>query len=408
MAPVELTPRRYETPTATLTVTARSLAISQWSDRPVVQPLRFQLAVTPADRDRPLEITGKPADLIALQTVLQDYRQGAFAQRAQPVMASGIALQPEGITQHRLTLGPLSSSPATDSLRLSTLELADWVDLFEQVEGQVRPLPGPLNPATRSRAWRQWGSLAAVFLVSVGTVAVWPHLNRNPTLPTASQAPVEDAELESSASTGSLGDRSVAAPETAAENLQPEVATAPAEPSPARPTPQARPKTASPERSQQTELPPESPSQGPATTRAEAPEAATSPTTPHQTAAREPSSGPGQSPPDRPERIADAGDGLTAESAPGATSPAFADSASLPNEWQPPDGFSGVLTYRITLTTDGIISAIAPQDEQSTESQSFTGLPEIGSRIEVDLGEELLIKFYDNGTVEVTPTPESP
>jgi flagellar basal body rod protein FlgF len=67
-----------------------------------------------------------------------------------------------------------------------------------------------------------------------------------------------------------------------------------------------------------------------------------------------------------------------------------------------------VLTYRITLTTDGIISAIAPQDEQSTESQSFTGLPEIGSRIEVDLGEELLIKFYDNGTVEVTPTPESP
>lgn len=426
MTTLELIPLRYETPTATLTVTAQSLAISQWSERPVVQPWRFQLAVTPSDRDRPLEITGKQADLITLKTLLQDYQQGILTQGAQPVMASGIALQPEGITQHRLTLGPLSSSPFVESLTLSTLELADWVDLFEQVEAQVRPLPMPLTPTRRLRSWRQWSSLAAVLIVSVGTVAVWPYLNRNQPLPTASPALIEDAELESSASADSLGERSVTAPEPAIADSQPEdLVPAPAETSPAAaeastPDPPRPKTTASPEpQSQQTDAPPEKPRQQvppPAPSAStEAPEVTTSPTGGNQgsTAARAPSSGTALSPPtDRPENITDADDGLTAESTPvtGETSPfGFEDSPVLPREWQPPTGFTGVLTYRITLTTEGHISAIAPENERSTVYQHLTGLPGIGTTLEAThLGEALIIRFYDDGTVEVSPAPESP
>ncbi|MDA0265473.1 MAG: DUF4335 domain-containing protein, partial [Cyanobacteria bacterium] len=330
MATIELTPLRYESETAVLTVTARSLAISQWSDRPVVQPLRFQLRVTPSDGDHPLEITGKQADFTALKTVFQDYLQGVLAQGAQPVTESGITLEPEGMTQHRLTLGPLSSTPTVNSLTLSALELADLVDLFEQIDGQVSALPVPLGQSARHRSWRQWSSLAAVFIVSVGTIAVWPYLNRDSTIPTASQSPEVTSDVEAA---DSLDERSVAAPDgEVASVAQPEASppdstTAPPAASPGTTPQQNRPQpktTTSPE-PQRSQAGPSPKPQTPPPVTPPAPAARTRPPEPETVLS--PQS-------DRSESTADANDGFAAESAPasGNVSPlALGNAPSLPH-----------------------------------------------------------------------------
>jgi hypothetical protein len=96
MATLELTSLRYETPTAVLAVTGRSLAISQWSTLPVIQPLRFQLTVTPSSYPSPLDISGNQAELIALQTALQDYSYGILTHHTRPVAISGIGATARG------------------------------------------------------------------------------------------------------------------------------------------------------------------------------------------------------------------------------------------------------------------------------------------------------------------------
>ncbi|MGD1906056.1 MAG: DUF4335 domain-containing protein [Leptolyngbyaceae cyanobacterium] len=408
MATIELTHYRYETPTAKLTVAGRSLAISQWSDQPVVQPMRFQLTVHGPERD-PIEISGKQADLIALKTLVQGYLQGGVGQAAQPVTESGLTLAPEGIHHHRLTLGPLSSDPAISHLVLSTLELSDWIDLFDQLEGQVRCLPVPLNPAARRSPWQQWSSLAAVFIVSVGTVAVWPYLNRDRSLPTASQAPIEAPPFETVEEPATESTESAETEQISADAQPADEAPAAVSPAPSEKLDQPQPKSNSPSdlptRPGEIAAEPQAPQSVPPApeARTQAPETGTlSEALPAPTAARIPEAGADQLP-GRPENLA--GGATEPYPVPEAASPlAFEEATSLPRQWSPPVGFTGVLSYQITLTTEGRIEEIAPADEQSAEYQDQTGLPAIGSVInDIEPGETLNIIFYDDGTVEITP-----
>ncbi|NJN21064.1 MAG: DUF4335 domain-containing protein [Leptolyngbya sp. RL_3_1] len=405
MATLELTSLRYETPTTVLAVTGRSLAISQWSALPIIQPLRFQLTVTPSSYPSPLDISGNPAELIALQAVLQDYSHGILKHHTHPVTVSGITLQPAGATQHQLILGPLHSVPAITRLTLSDLELADWVDLFDQMEGQVRSLPVPLGkPQQQWRQWRQWSSLAAVFVVAVGTVAVWPYLSQPDRDPSTNRpAPIGDATTEFLEAPEGLEEPSLAdSGAEAATGAQPqgqEDAANGSAADPARsqgsPSAQSRPKTATSPAPDPTPPPvaPPTPATTPALEAAPEPERSSSPR-----AARSPQA-------ERAE--ADAADAASAAPALGAAVPFADDGLTLPRSWQPPEGFTSVLIYQITLTPEGEITAITPVDDRAAAYQDQTGLPEIGTAI-ADLSETIWVTFYSDGTVEITTNPESP
>jgi hypothetical protein len=402
MATLELTSLRYETPTAVLAVTGRSLAISQWSTLPVIQPLRFQLTVTPGSR--PLGISGNQTELIALQTALQDYSHGILTHHTRPVAVSGIELQPEGAAQHRLILGPLSSVPAITGLTLSDLELADWVDLFAQMGGQVRSLPVTLGNPRRRRQWRQWSSLAAVFVVAVGTVAVWPYLSQPGSYRSTSRpTPIGDATTESLEAPEILEEPSLAsgtADATIAQSEDQEDANNAADrpgPSQGSSSAPSRPKTAtSPEPA--STPPPIAPSPPTATLELESEPERSSGSAAARTPQTEQAAG-----------VDDADVARTAAPELEAAVP-FADSLpSLPSSWQPPEAFTGTLVYQITLTPEGVITAIAPEDDRAATYQDQTGLPEIGTAItDDDLPETIRVTFYSDGTVEITTSLESP
>jgi hypothetical protein len=273
--------------------------------------------------------------------------------------------------------------------------------------GQVRSLPVTLGKPQRRRQWRQWSSLAAVFVVAVGTVAVWPYLSQPGSQRSTSRpAPIGDATTESLAAPEIiLEEPSIAdsGTEDAATSAQPETQEDAAADRPARSqgasAAPSRPKTAtSPE---PTSTPPPIAPSPPATTS-------------DLEAVNEPErrSGPAAARAPQTEQAAgvDDADAATAVAPELEAAAPFADDLpSLPSSWQPPAAFIGTLVYQITLTPEGVIAVIAPEDDRAAAYQNQTGLPEIGTAIvDDDLTETIQVTFYSDGTVEITTSLESP
>ena len=196
----QLTPLRYDSPTVTLEVMARQAAVSQWSDKPVVQVLRYQLYIRASEEtDQPLEIRGDRDSFLplidAVQTYIQSQLVGAPMERGdrgddQP------HLVPDGFTRHTLHLGSLRTTTGAATASLGALQLADLGDVVDQLDTQVRPLPVSLAAVPQRRPWRQWSTIAAGMVAAVGiTTALWPTYQSQLGSNTAVQAPATDLEI---------------------------------------------------------------------------------------------------------------------------------------------------------------------------------------------------------------------
>ncbi|MEO1299804.1 MAG: DUF4335 domain-containing protein, partial [Cyanobacteria bacterium J06636_16] len=196
----QLTPRCYETPTVTLEVMARDAAISQWSEVPVVQILRFQLQIRSLDEEvAPVEIRGDRDAFLGLHQAIQLHIQNQLM--GEETLASDRSsqlpyLETEGLTHHRLHLGGLKTRSGEASITLGAIQLADLGDVLEQLDTQVRLLPIALTPSRRRRPWRQWGGVAAGVVAAVGlTTTLWPfYQSQNQVSETALEAPMADQE----------------------------------------------------------------------------------------------------------------------------------------------------------------------------------------------------------------------
>lgn len=215
MKTTQLTQLRYQTPTATLAATVRPAAISQWSESPVVQVLRFQLQLQFTDTDEPVDIWGDGTAFIGLNQAVQSYLQGWAIGEETVVQASSepVVKSLEG-PFHALHLGRLTHSATDSILVLGSVQLADLGAVFEQLETQVRPLPLSLRPPVQRR-WRDWairgGTVAAGAIAAVGVTITLrsieqPTVSNLPEItsaPAPQSAPEPDASAQSSAASQS-------------------------------------------------------------------------------------------------------------------------------------------------------------------------------------------------------------
>ncbi|HEY9886897.1 MAG TPA: DUF4335 domain-containing protein, partial [Candidatus Obscuribacterales bacterium] len=217
-----LTPYRSDSPTVTLEVMARVAAVSQWSERPVVEVWRYHLHLRQGEDDSLVEIRGDRASFLPLVAAVQDYIQAQLAQTALPGDRPPDLpyLVPRGLTQHQLHLGSLQTTTGATSLTLGIAQLADLGDVFAQLEAQVRPLPVSLRPERRQRPWRQWGTAAAGIVAAVGlTTVLWPTYDAQRELgDTALEAPPTTTE---SVPAPSAADRQGRSPQTAPDSPPP-------------------------------------------------------------------------------------------------------------------------------------------------------------------------------------------
>lgn len=231
MTTTQLTPLRYETATVTLDVTAQEAAVSQWSDIPVVQVLRYHLSIREIDSDALLaEIRGDRASFLPLVDAVQYYIQGqltpvaaiptAIASADAPVKIthdSQFRLEPQGFTRHVLHLGSLKTIAGDSDITLGTTQLADLGDVFDQLESQVRCLPVSLVSEQRNR-WRTWGTAAAGIVAAVGiTTSLWPLYQSQQLTETAFEAPISDQSIPESAASPEL-ERTIVSDEAEADS----------------------------------------------------------------------------------------------------------------------------------------------------------------------------------------------
>ncbi|MEM6255237.1 MAG: hypothetical protein AAF821_20170 [Cyanobacteria bacterium P01_D01_bin.156] len=140
---------RYQSGDYTLEVTAHPSPLSQWSDRPVVRQLRFNLWVEHPERKR--LATGNQHQLVTLSDTVESYVQANLTQQAWP-------------NTHRLSL-------LNKEIELSTLQLFNLAEVLNAY-GQTH-ITLPAAPKQR-RPIRWWtGSAAASLLVAVGVTTIY-------------------------------------------------------------------------------------------------------------------------------------------------------------------------------------------------------------------------------------------
>lgn len=142
--------QRYESGDYTLEVTAHPSPLSQWSDRPVVRRLRFNLWVERPERQR--LATGDQRQLTTLSHTVETYVHENLTQSAWPNI-------------HRIQL-------LGKNIELRTLELFHLAEVLNAHGLQQIVLPAA--PAKR-RPKRHWwtGSAAASLLVAVGVATAY-------------------------------------------------------------------------------------------------------------------------------------------------------------------------------------------------------------------------------------------
>jgi len=427
-----LTPLRYDSPTVTLQVMTREAAVSQWSDKPVVEVLRYQLQVRSLnDETPPVEIRGDRTSFLPLVETVQDYVQGqlaGFAEVPSDRSPRSPWLTPNGLTQHTLHLGNLRTVTGESTVILGAIQLADLENVLDQLTTAVRPLPVPLVPTAKQRPWRQWGTAAAGIVAAVGiTTVLWPNyqsrqgggdtalespiseqlpsatrqLEResppvrpesapetavSPSAETATPADSTQAdELSQDESRASVSERASGndtstvpqSPEVE-ERSTPQPATiAPAplaepDPSAAKPTPRTVEPAPVPEVA---DHPSPSPSPDTASDNQLADQALADSVTEGEDTTAEAS----------PEPFSTAGnEALSQRAAPSAALPptpdALADLAEvIRDRWNPPDEIDQPLVYTLVFAADGTLSEVIPADALAEQYLSLAGIPEVGT-----------------------------
>lgn len=422
-----LIPLRYDSPTVTLEVMAREAAVSQWSDKPVVEVLRYQLQVRSLSGETPpVEIRGDRASFLPLAEAVQDYVQdqlAGFVEGPSDRSSRSPSLTPNGLTQHTLHLGDLHTVTGEATVVLGALQLADLENVLDQLTTAVRPLPAPLVTIHKQRPWRQWGTAAAGIVAAVGiTTVLWPNYQSRQgggdtalESPTSEQLPSATRQLERESQPA----RPESAPESA---VSPSEETAsPSDSTQADDLPQGESRESVSERApgNDTATVPKSPEVQERSTPQPATIAPAPPAEPEPSAAKptprtvapapvpegadldERSASPdtasdnqladqvmeGEDPAAvaSPETFSTAGDeALSQRAAPSAAPPptpdALADLAEvIRDRWTPSDEIDQPLVYTLVFTADGTLSEVIPADALSEQYLDLAGIPEVGT-----------------------------
>ncbi|MDB9528140.1 DUF4335 domain-containing protein [Oscillatoria sp. CS-180] len=194
----QLIPLHYETPTVTLDVMAREAAISQWSDKPVVQVLRYQLQVRNLDEtNEGVEIQGDRDSFLPLVEAVQIYIQSQLTgiDDSNRSLSNLPYVESNSLTQCTLHLGQLRTTTGATTLSLGAIQLSDLGNVLNQLETQFRPLPVAIAPQRQRPLWRSWGTTAAGMVAAVGiTTAIWStYRSPQTSLDTASETAVIEA-----------------------------------------------------------------------------------------------------------------------------------------------------------------------------------------------------------------------
>ncbi|MFE4105496.1 DUF4335 domain-containing protein [Almyronema epifaneia] len=195
--------RRYVSESWVLEVVGNTSVLSGWSDRPVIQKLRFRLTRQPIT-SHSRQLKGGQPQLAALTAAIQSYTQSQLlmavtsaptmdttAQQQKPPTAADVFLVAQGLTQHRLHLGHLAPQPA--EWDLTTLELADLVTVLENFEAEAIALPPAPQSRPRWRTFTYTGTAAASLLLAVGVATLLQP--SPPSLETAQTAGDQTAEV---------------------------------------------------------------------------------------------------------------------------------------------------------------------------------------------------------------------
>jgi hypothetical protein len=437
-----LTPLRYDSPTVTLEVSAREAAVSQWSDKPVVQVLRYQLYIRPLGGEGdPVELRGDRASFVPLMEAVQAYIQAQLLGNVHGSdrLPSVPYLEPQGLTQHSLHLGHLRTSTGASTIHLGAVQLADFGEVLDQLDAAVRPLPVPLTPTRQRRSWKRWGAVAAGMVAAVGvTTTLWPNYQTRQGVgdtaleaPTAEQAPavMPDAESEArspqpeTATDSTAADSAETTPdagnltgEAASPTERDETTSAAGSPNPPinpaapQPAPRSTPKTTAPApASTPSAAEPAAPADEATTTTPDTPDRAPEvqePASSPQTATRAPAreiaphrNAPTASSTESADTLA-ANEGDTEEA--GATAEDSPETFALPTEppnvagapepgslaalvemvrdrWQPPADLNQTLIYTLVFAADGTLVDVIPADDLAAQYLDRTGIPEIGT-----------------------------
>ncbi|NEQ49184.1 MAG: DUF4335 domain-containing protein [Leptolyngbya sp. SIO3F4] len=146
--------QRYESGDYTLEVTAHPSPLSQWSDRPVVRQLRFNLWVEQPERQR--LAAGDQQQLVTLSDTVESYVQRHLTHAAWP-------------STHQLKL-------LDQNIKLSTLQLFHLAEVLNAYGQRQITLPvAKVKPRKRRRQWQLWwtGSAVASVLAAFGITTTY-------------------------------------------------------------------------------------------------------------------------------------------------------------------------------------------------------------------------------------------
>ncbi len=407
--------RRYTPPTCTLELAAAGSALSRWSNRMVLKNLRFQLSFDDPKlmSDQQVMVSGDQSQLEALYETVTDYVQHLVSSPVNPAgwepsllgnpaqllnapavleplrSESDMALQAKGLLSHELRLGSLANPESGATVRLSTLQLFDLANALEAYHAEMISLP--LAEAKSGKlAWMpqlsgRWSTAAAAVL-ALGATAAMSKFVLDISRP-ASQTASVSAERQVNAELN--------------RELFPKLAPPPASPSvtlqplPLPPPNAATDATGLPPIGVTTAPPPAAPQAG-AVGEAAAPIASQSAGQSQVTILPSPNDLAAT-----PPRLAAAEADVTAESraaapagnpAPASTANSTATNStafdSIPQvaevrgyfqqRWQPPDGLSQTLEYRLLLNADGSLQRIVPLGQFSENYLDRTNMPLLG------------------------------
>ncbi len=411
----QLQPLRYNSPTVTLEVMTKAAAVSQWSDKPIVQVLRYQIQIRDLnDETTPIEIRGDRTTFLPLVQAVETYVQSQLGDSsALPQTQIPPYLEAQGLTQHTLYLDRDRTPSGPSQITLGAIQLADLEQVLDDLNQAVRPLPVSLVAAHQRRPWRQWGATAAGLVAAVGvTTVLWPNYQSQQSLETAQPVPTTDQEtalspdsLELEDSAGSedptsntpassntdISDTPPAADESGAiasdePSTESELSGIAAAPAPSPPVTTSTPTV-------QTEVRPEPFSDETSGNAASPPVAeldTPEPTSPPGSATPPPTTTealPTQ-PPSNPESAA----GSTAETAEtfsdtvpqrAARTPAAGSLVDFVQQvrdrWTPPANLDQTLTYTLIFAADGTLMDVIPADELAVEYRDRTNIPPVGT-----------------------------
>lgn len=404
--------RRYTPPTCTLEVSGRQSALSRWSDRSLIKQVQFQLSFDDPTlpNDRQVRLQGDGAQLEALAEAVSAYVQSflsqatlplsgvngngatAIAERAaltvlQPVEAApvsaidaGVHLRPNGLVSHELHLGKLATAETGEVIRLSAVQLADLADAIDAYRQEATTLP----TLERSR-WsprRSWLPIAAGTVLAIGLGTTLLRFVNDVSAPVQTATSEQNSDVASAPATVPTVPTVPTAPLN--PTAPPAVTIAPGSQF-APPKPLVLPPPPPPALPGGTVAVPR---QAPA--RPTAPNRSTAPARPQQAAPRSipplPSIAvvprsqpqtqiPTQPLPSDPPAIASAPEAARSAQAPTALSapaptqtstafdtiPQVAEAREFfASRWQPPEGLTQTLEYRLQIAADGTIARITP------------------------------------------------